>query len=186
MDSYILGIAGFLKYQQFTRTFVHHASRFSAFLHWYYFEHPFSRLIFFSGLCCRQQEQPKSFIHILMWNLPPVSGLIPISKSSCELHPPKKNPKHLATPRMRVCALCPSLLRPPWIKVMSDARDPRRNNHSSSYRLDPYLAAVFSNKDGGAWRIIPVSKWLITMVSKSPNWGYSPSKWPRLLMNGAY
>ena len=22
------------------------------------------------------------------------------------------------------------------------------------------------------WRIIPVSKWLITMVSKSPNWGY--------------
>ena len=28
------------------------------------------------------------------------------------------------------------------------------------------------------WRIIPFSKWLITMVSKSPNWGYSPSKWP--------
>ena len=28
------------------------------------------------------------------------------------------------------------------------------------------------------WRIIPVSKWLITMVSKSPKWGYSPYKWP--------
>ena len=29
------------------------------------------------------------------------------------------------------------------------------------------------------WRIIPVSKWLITMVSKSPNWGYSPYKSPK-------
>ena len=28
------------------------------------------------------------------------------------------------------------------------------------------------------WRIIPNSKWLITMVSKSPKWGCSPSKWP--------
>ena len=28
------------------------------------------------------------------------------------------------------------------------------------------------------WRIIPVSKWLITMVSKSPKWGCSPYKWP--------
>ena len=29
------------------------------------------------------------------------------------------------------------------------------------------------------WRIIPVSKWLITMVSKSPNWGCgTPYKWP--------
>ena len=28
------------------------------------------------------------------------------------------------------------------------------------------------------WRIIPVSKWLISMVSKSPKWGYSPYKWP--------
>ena len=26
------------------------------------------------------------------------------------------------------------------------------------------------------WRIIPVCKWLITMVSKSPKWGYSPYK----------
>ena len=33
------------------------------------------------------------------------------------------------------------------------------------------------------WRIIPFSKWLITMVSKSPNWGYSPSKWRKWLIN---
>ena len=32
------------------------------------------------------------------------------------------------------------------------------------------------------WRTIPVSKWLITMVSKSPNWGYgTPYKWPKLM-----
>ena len=36
------------------------------------------------------------------------------------------------------------------------------------------------------WRIIPVSKWLITMVSKSPKWGYSPYKWPKWLVNGGY
>ena len=34
------------------------------------------------------------------------------------------------------------------------------------------------------WRIIPFSKWLITMISKSPNWGCSPSKWPKWLVNG--
>ena len=28
--------------------------------------------------------------------------------------------------------------------------------------------------------------WLISMVSKSPKWGYSPSKWPKWLMNGGY
>ena len=33
------------------------------------------------------------------------------------------------------------------------------------------------------WRTIPVSKWLITMVSKSPKWGYSPYKWPKWLVN---
>ena len=41
-------------------------------------------------------------------------------------------------------------------------------------------------KDGTTWRIIPVSKWLITMVSKSPKWGYSPYKWPKWLINGGY
>ena len=36
------------------------------------------------------------------------------------------------------------------------------------------------------WRIIPFSKWLIAMVSKSPNWGCSPYKWPKWLINGGY
>ena len=27
-------------------------------------------------------------------------------------------------------------------------------------------------------------KWLVTMVSKSPKWGYSPYKWPKWLING--
>ena len=34
------------------------------------------------------------------------------------------------------------------------------------------------------WMIIPVSKWLIAMVSKSPKWGCSPSKWLKWLING--
>ena len=35
------------------------------------------------------------------------------------------------------------------------------------------------------WRIIPVSKWFITMVNKSPSWGYSLSKWPQqFIING--
>ena len=29
-------------------------------------------------------------------------------------------------------------------------------------------------------------KWLITMVSKSPKWGYSPYIWPKWLINGGY
>ena len=36
------------------------------------------------------------------------------------------------------------------------------------------------------WRIPPLSKWLVTMVSKSPKWGYSPYKWPKWLINGGY
>ena len=36
------------------------------------------------------------------------------------------------------------------------------------------------------WSIIPVSKWLKTMVSKSPKWGYSPCKWPKWLVNRGY
>ena len=36
------------------------------------------------------------------------------------------------------------------------------------------------------WRIIPFSKWLITMVSKSPKWGYSPYKRPKWLVNRGY
>ena len=37
-----------------------------------------------------------------------------------------------------------------------------------------------------AWRIIRVSKWLITMLSKSPKWGCSPYKWPTWLVNRGY
>ena len=36
------------------------------------------------------------------------------------------------------------------------------------------------------WRIIPVTQWLIVMVSKSPEFGCSTSKWPKWLINGAY
>ena len=39
---------------------------------------------------------------------------------------------------------------------------------------------------GHTWRIIPFNKWLITMVSKSPKWGCSPSKWPKWLINTTY
>ena len=43
-------------------------------------------------------------------------------------------------------------------------------------------AGEFSGREG----IFPFDKWLITMVSKSPNWGYSPSKWSKWLINGGY
>ncbi len=40
------------------------------------------------------------------------------------------------------------------------------------------------------WRIIPTSKWVITMDHgdrKSPKWGCgTPSKWPKWLINGGY
>ena len=36
------------------------------------------------------------------------------------------------------------------------------------------------------WRIIPFSKWLITMGSKFPNWGCFPSKWAKWLINRGY
>ena len=49
---------------------------------------------------------------------------------------------------------------------------------------------VFSGGTGHSrihtWRIIPVSKWLITMDSKSPKSGYSHSKWTKWLINGGY
>ena len=41
-------------------------------------------------------------------------------------------------------------------------------------------------KNRPTWRIIPLSKWLITMVSKSLTWGYSPSKSPKWLINRGY
>ena len=49
--------------------------------------------------------------------------------------------------------------------------------------LEPYRVSDFS---WITWRIIPLSKWLIAMVSKSPNWGCSPSKWPKWLINRGY
>ena len=45
---------------------------------------------------------------------------------------------------------------------------------------------VVNNGKKPTWRTIPVSKWLITMVSKSPNWGYSPYKLPKWLLNRGY
>ena len=41
-------------------------------------------------------------------------------------------------------------------------------------------------REVNTWRITPVSKWLVTMVSKSPKWGYSPFKLPKWLINGGY
>ena len=35
------------------------------------------------------------------------------------------------------------------------------------------------------WRTI-LLKWLVAIVSKSANWGYSLSKWPKWLINGGY
>ena len=58
--------------------------------------------------------------------------------------------------------------------------------------IRPFLGVVapFITSRGpscrATWRIIPVSKWLITMVSKSPKWGYSPYKWPKWLINRGY
>ena len=44
----------------------------------------------------------------------------------------------------------------------------------------------FQGSPSSTWRIIPFSKWLITIVSKSPKWGGFPSKWPEWLINGGY
>ena len=50
----------------------------------------------------------------------------------------------------------------------------------------PGVFLVFVAHMDITWRIIQVSKWLITMVSKSPTWGYSPYKWPKWLVNRGY
>ena len=63
------------------------------------------------------------------------------------------------------------------------------SNSSQKYMSWDWYSAGFVSKKWWmaiAWRIIPFSKWLITMDSKSPNWGYSPSKWAKWLINGAY
>ena len=54
---------------------------------------------------------------------------------------------------------------------------------------EPILTIIFFKgvvQPPPTWRIIPVSKWLITMVSKSPKWGYSPYKWPKWLLVGPW
>ena len=48
------------------------------------------------------------------------------------------------------------------------------------------VCCLLPNHPNHTWRIIPFSKWLITMVSKSPNWGDSPSKWAKWFVNGGY
>ena len=51
----------------------------------------------------------------------------------------------------------------------------------------PLRKLAFAKRKGaGTWRIIPLSKWLVTMVSKSLKWSCSPSKWPKWLINGGY
>ena len=53
---------------------------------------------------------------------------------------------------------------------------------SYAWRMDAINPAVQHT-----WRIIPFNnKWLIVMFSKSPNWGNSPSKRPKWLINGGY
>ena len=49
-----------------------------------------------------------------------------------------------------------------------------------------WLIWIYITLGSTTWRIIPFSKWLITMVSKSPNWGCSLYKWPKWLINGGY
>ena len=52
----------------------------------------------------------------------------------------------------------------------------------SGFGPQKWICQLGPSKLTSAWRIIPFSKWLITMVSESPKWGYSPSKWPKWLM----
>ena len=71
---------------------------------------------------------------------------------------------------------------------------PLPNGHSWAVRRSTLTMLEF-NKKGvqeiqgmwqDTWRIIPFSKWLITMVSKSPKWDYSPYKWPKWLIYWGY
>ena len=50
----------------------------------------------------------------------------------------------------------------------------------------PVLGTSDLSMDCSAWRIIPFSKCLVAMVSKSPKQGCSPYKWPKWLINGGY
>ena len=63
-----------------------------------------------------------------------------------------------------------------------------KNPASVAFALMPLekegTALVDTVSKVATWRIIPFSTWLITMVSKSPNWGCSLYKWPKWLING--
>ena len=59
-------------------------------------------------------------------------------------------------------------------------------NSNQPGKESPWTYFTTHGKAVPTWRIIPVSKWLVTMVSKSPKWGYSPYKWPKWLINGGY
>ena len=67
------------------------------------------------------------------------------------------------------------------VSKMGRVRSPKRR-----VRDDDFILGLCSDYPRITWRIIPVSKWLITMVSKSPKWGYSPYKWPKWLVNRGY
>ena len=49
---------------------------------------------------------------------------------------------------------------------------------SLSYLWVAWSCRKSCGKLGGFWWIIPISQWLITIVSRSPNWGCSLFKWP--------
>ena len=63
---------------------------------------------------------------------------------------------------------------------------PRKQDDSGYSAPKPIMINGVTWHGVPTWRIIPISKWLITMVSKSPKWGYSPSKWPKWLINRGY
>ena len=71
-------------------------------------------------------------------------------------------------------------------KVKVSLEHPVKEDANSGHVAVLQLVDAESSSQPPTWRTIPVSKWLITMVSKSPNWGYSPYKWPKWLINRGY
>ena len=77
---------------------------------------------------------------------------------------------------------------PPWRDLYVSSRTFRSPRHggfawcegtgTNPWGTHSLLGQKTVEKQAFTWRIIPVSKQLATMVSKSPNWGCSPSKWP--------
>lgn len=80
-----------------------------------------------------------------------------------------------------------ALFDSPALQVVSKRNTKRlillKGTISGSIFMWPILGTLGKTDDTpcqkwDAWRIIPVSTWLITMISKSCNWGCSPSKSP--------